>query len=58
MTSGAGPDTITNVVELGVGIACLVAAVGTWRRPGLRAWAALFLVAGLAAAVHAVVALV
>ena len=58
MTRGAGPGTITNVIELGVGVACLIAAAGTFRRPGLRVWAAIFLVAGLAAAIHAVVSLI
>jgi hypothetical protein len=48
---------MTNIVELGVGVACLIATAATWRRPGLRALAAIFLVAGLAAAIHAVVAL-
>jgi hypothetical protein len=51
-------DVVSSVVELAVGIACLVAAVGTWRRAGSsRVWALGFLVAGVAAAVHAVIAL-
>ena len=58
MASGSGPDTITSLVELGVGIACLVIATGSWRRPGLRLWAALFALAGLVAAIHAAIALV
>jgi hypothetical protein len=40
-----------------VGIACLIAAAGTWRRPGLRALAALLGTAGLAALIHSIVAL-
>jgi hypothetical protein len=52
-----GPDAISSVVELAVGLACLVAAAGTWHRGGSRVWAGIFLVAGLAAAVHAVIAL-
>lgn len=50
-------ETITNVVELAVGLGCLAAAAGSGRRPQLRWVAALLLVAGLAAVVHAAVAL-
>jgi len=50
-------DVISSVVELAVGIACLLAAAGTWRRAGSRVWAGIFLVAGSAAAIHAVFAL-
>ena len=57
MTSGSGPDTITNIVELCVGLACLAAGIGSWPRPGLRLWAALFAIAGLVAVIHAVIAL-
>ena len=52
-----GADVISSIVELAVGIACLIAAAGTWRRAASRLWAAMFLVAGVAAAAHAVVAL-
>ncbi len=50
-------DTVTNVVELAVGLGCLAAGVGAWRR-SLRWVAALLAVAGLAASIHSVVALV
>ena len=50
-------ESVTNVVELAVGLGCLAAATGAWRRPQLRWVAALLLVAGLAAVIHAVVAL-
>jgi hypothetical protein len=53
-----GSRTVAYAVELCVGIACLIAAAGTWRRPGLRVWAAILSVAGVAAALHAVIALV
>jgi hypothetical protein len=53
----AGSDVISSIVELCVGVVCLFAAAATWRRPGLRAWAGVFLIAGLAAAIHAVVSL-
>jgi hypothetical protein len=53
----AGSDVVSSVVELCVGMACLLAVAATWRRPGLRVWAGIFLVAGLAAAGHAMVAL-
>jgi hypothetical protein len=53
----AGSDVVSSVVELCVGVACLLAAAATLRRPGTRVWAGIFLVAGLAAAVHAVVTL-
>jgi peptidoglycan/LPS O-acetylase OafA/YrhL len=47
-------ETITNVVELAVGLGCLAAGVGAWRRRPLRWVAVLLLVAGLAAVAHAV----
>ncbi|MDP9342393.1 MAG: hypothetical protein M3Q23_09940 [Actinomycetota bacterium] len=50
-------DTVTSLVELAVGLGCLAAAVGSWRRPSLRWVAVLLAVAGLAAVAHAVVAL-
>ena len=46
-------ETITSVVELAVGLGCLAAAAGSWRRPSLRWVAALLLVAGPAAVIHA-----
>ena len=51
------PETLTSVVELVVGLGCLAAAAGSWRRPSLRWVAALLLVAGLAAVAHAAIAL-
>ena len=50
-------ETITDVVELAVGLGCLAAGVGAWRRPQLRWVASLLLVAGLAAVVHSALAL-
>ncbi|MGZ8618998.1 MAG: hypothetical protein ACXWYE_03765 [Actinomycetota bacterium] len=50
-------DTLTYAIELAVGLGCLAAAVGLWRRASLRALAVLFAVGGVAAAVHAVWAL-
>jgi hypothetical protein len=57
VTLAAGSGVVSSVIELCVGIACLLAAAATWRRPGLRVWAGIFLVAGLAAAGHALIAL-
>jgi hypothetical protein len=51
-------DAVTYAIEAAVGAACLLAAVGTWRRPGLRVAAVLLGVAGLAAVVHAAVSFV
>jgi len=53
----SGPDEISNVIELAVGVACLLAGWGVWRKPGLRWVGALLILAGLAALVHAVWAL-
>jgi peptidoglycan/LPS O-acetylase OafA/YrhL len=51
--------TWTYVTELLVGLACLGLAIPLWRRPGvLRAVAASFAAAGLAAMAHAVIELV
>jgi hypothetical protein len=50
-------DLVTNLVELAVGLGCLAAGAGAWRRPGLAWLAALLVVAGLAATVHAAVEL-
>jgi hypothetical protein len=47
----------TNVVELAVGIGCLIAAFAVWRMRSLRWLSGLFALAGLAAAIHAIGAL-
>ena len=50
--------TVTYVVELLVGLACLGLAFPAWRHPGaLRVASVVFAVAGVAAVVHAVAAL-
>ena len=51
-------NTVTAVIEAAVGFACVAAAAGIWRRPGLRLAAAVLAVAGLVAVIHAVVSLV
>jgi hypothetical protein len=51
-------DAVTYAIEAAVGAACLLAAVGTWRRPGLRVAAVLLTLGGVAAVVHAVVSLI
>jgi hypothetical protein len=48
--------TLTDLTELAVGLACLVGAVGAWRR-GLRWLGAPLAVAGVAAIAHALVSL-
>jgi hypothetical protein len=48
-------DTLTSVIEIAVGVACLGAAAGAW--PRMRWLGALLVVAGLAAVIHAAVAL-
>lgn len=53
----SGADGISNIIELAVGVACLLAGGGMWRKPGLRWIGALVIVAGLAAVIHAVLAL-
>jgi hypothetical protein len=50
-------ERATWVIELGVGLACLAGGVAAWPTPRLRLIAVLLLVAGLAAAGHAVVQL-
>jgi hypothetical protein len=50
--------TVTYLVELLVGLACLGLAIGSWRHRGaLRVAAVLFAVAGVAAVAHAVLEL-
>ena len=50
-------DMVTYGIEAAVGVACLVAAYGLRRRPGLRLVAVLLAVAGIAAVVHAAISL-
>jgi hypothetical protein len=52
-----GTELWVSVVELAVGAGCFLAAVGAFRR-GLRLIALVLLAAGIAAAAHAVVAIV
>jgi hypothetical protein len=51
-------DAVTSWIEAGVGVACLIASAGAWRRTGLRLLAAFLAVAGTVAVIHAAVALV
>jgi hypothetical protein len=53
----SGPDGISNVIELAVGVACLLGGGGMSRKPGLRWVGVLVIAAGLAAAAHAIWAL-
>jgi hypothetical protein len=55
--SVAAVETVVWAIELGVGIACLAGAALALRHPRLRLVGAVLLVAGLAAAGHAVVQL-
>lgn len=50
-------DTLTSIVELGVGIGCVAGGVVSWRGPRLRLLAAILVVAGTVACIHAIVAL-
>lgn len=50
-------DALTYTIELAVGLGCLAAAAGLWRRDALRALAVLLAVGGVAAAAHAAWAL-
>ena len=51
-------ETATWVIELGVGLACLVVASLALRNPRLRVIGILLLIAGIAAAGHATMQLV
>ncbi|HVF08307.1 MAG TPA: hypothetical protein VNC60_07010 [Actinomycetota bacterium] len=53
----ADVETATWLVELGVGIACLALGAGAWRAGRSRIVGAVLIVAGLAAAIHALVQL-
>jgi putative copper export protein len=57
MLRSAVVETATWLVELGVGIACLVIGVMTLRGSRLRVVGVLLVIAGLAAAGHATVQL-
>jgi hypothetical protein len=48
-------DAVTSLVEIGVGIACVLAGLATWRR---RRWLAVVLaVLGIVAVLHGVLAI-
>ena len=51
-------DAVTSIIELAVGLASLLAAVGAWRSGRFRWLAPVLLVAGVAACVHAIADLV
>ena len=55
--SGAMPTTITYAIELAVGLGCLAGVPAAWRGGRTRWLAGILLVAGLAAVLHAVLAL-
>jgi len=46
------PQGATDLIELGVGVVCVLAAIAAWRR-GLRPAGIVLAAAGLAAVVHA-----
>jgi len=50
-------DTIVALVELGVGLGCMAGGIGTFRTGGSRALGVVLLIAGLAAAAHAMTVL-
>ena len=50
-------DAVTYGIEAAVGVACLAAAYGVRRRPGLRLVGALLAVAGVAAVLHSLISL-
>lgn len=58
MLLAEGANALSNAVELAVGVACLVAGGGLWRRGGARWAAVLLVIAGVTATVHAVVGIV
>jgi hypothetical protein len=51
------PTTITYAIELAVGLGCLAGVPAAWRGGRTRWLAGILLVAGLAAVLHAVLAL-
>jgi methylase of polypeptide subunit release factors len=51
-------DTLTSVIELGVGAGCLAGGIAAMRAPRPRVLAVLLTVAGSVAVAHAVAALV
>jgi hypothetical protein len=51
-------EAVTSLVEIGVGLACLLGAVATWRRRSLRWLGALLAVLGAAAIAHGILSLV
>jgi fatty acid desaturase len=50
-------DAVVSWIEAAVGVACLIASAGAWRRPGLWLVAVVLAVAGVVAVVHAAIAL-
>ena len=50
-------DTAIALVELAVGLGCIVGGVGTYRMGGSRVLGVVLLIAGMAAAGHALVVL-
>jgi len=50
-------ETLTWVIELGVGLACLAIGALTWRNANLRIAGIVLIVAGVAATGHALVRL-
>jgi len=50
-------DVLTYAVEAAVGVACLTAAAGIWRRSRLGVAVVVLGIAGIAAVVHAVASL-
>jgi hypothetical protein len=51
--NGSVSDALTYGIEAAVGVCCLVAAAGAWRRASLRWLGVVFAIAGLAALLHA-----
>jgi hypothetical protein len=50
-------DVVTWLIELGVGMGCIAGGIASVRTPRLRVVGVMLLVAGAAASIHAVVAL-